>query len=161
MSFLRIRSRNKYPRVITDLAEDYLAKLTRCEGRVIIDRGEPGFDCKISCDPEKLKEWVTSQITIDLRADRESQVSRAALLLWLADAQSSDSAETALPQIFRVAQKPYLAELSVDPIATVHCYRCDAQCDEILFEPFSELAVDDIQRTTVWTCPEGHLLFHG
>ena len=162
MSFLRMRPRNKYPRVVMSLAKDYVLKLPRCEGRVIVvDRSESGYDCKITCDPEKLKDWVTSQIKIDLKADRQCQVSRAALLQWLSEAHKSDSFGTRLPGIFQRVIRPYLADIASEQISTKYCYRCDSEYTEIVFESFSELAVDDIQTTTVWTCPKGHLLFHG
>ena len=140
---------------------DYLAKLPRCSGNLVLADGrDPGFNCSIQVEPSRLREWIESRVEAKGETSTQWRVGRAALSPWLSEADLGNDSKTKLPSFMAQVVKPYIGYLIDSKLAKVCCTQCNDALTPVHKQPFREAASGrDIDGACAWTCNRGHLLF--
>ena len=140
----------------------YLIELPRCSGKVKVisqeDKG-PCYNCVVTVGSDRLLSWAEEHSKAVWSSHNEEQAARIALPLWLRGADLSDQTVTELPFYMREIVIPTTAHYIDDGSATVFCYDCDADVEDITISQ-SDCCKSGQWRSwrIKWVCPQGHEL---
>ena len=166
MNFIRklLKSKTDTEFDIEKAAGDYLLKLPRCNKYVVIvspKYGESHYTCEIVVSAEDLAPWTEEHANAVWSSNQEEQAARKTLPIWLRGADADNYTPSYVPHFMYEVLRPYVLDFYKNETTNIYCFECQSFVEDVQMETLNRKTAGDWSSwTDVWTCPNGHQLYH-